>query len=276
MIDHIIFLHIEKTGGTTLGVPLRLLYGYSQSFQATQRYDDGTPEAFLELSSDRRRNIRLIKGHTFFGFHEYCPRTSAYFTFLRNPVQRIDSFHRMLQREWPDSEAGSMSLEQFVHSDHPVYVRNGQVRRVVGITDSGAAVTAQDLEQAKRNLERHFILAGITSHFDESLMLLRRRLNWTFPPFYVRSRVGSSSKKNKLSSDLVATIQEQNRWDCELFRYARDRLIEQIKQEGPDFQREVERFRTMNRWFGHVATPAIQLFRSVRGWAKEQGIVHLR
>jgi hypothetical protein len=178
--------------------------------------------------------------------------------------------------EWSNTKAGSVSLEQFVHSNHPVYVRNGQVRQVVGITDSGVEITEYDLELAKDNLKQHFVLVGITSRFEGALTLLRRRLNWTFPPFYVRSRVGASSKKNKLSSDLVATIQEQNRWDCELFRYARDRLIEQIKQEGPDFPQEVERFRTMNRYFGRVATPAIQLFRSVRGWAKEQGIIHLR
>jgi hypothetical protein len=169
-----------------------------------------------------------------------------------------------------------MSLEQFVDSNHPVYVQNDQVRRIAGITDSGVEVTEYDLEQAKENLKQHFVLAGITSRFDEALTLLRRRLNWALPPFYVRSRVGASSKKRNLSTDLVAKIREQNKLDHELFRFADQCLNEEIKQEGPAFQKEVERFRSMNQWFGRVAAPPIRLFRSVREWAKEQGIVHLR
>lgn len=273
--DQVIFLHMEKTGGTSLGVPLRLLYGYRKSMQVEQIYD-GVPEQYLALSEQEKNRIRLLKGHVFYGIHDHCPGRSVYFTFLRDPVKRIDSFHRMLQREWPDMTVAAMSLDEYVNSQHPTYVCNAQVRRVAGMTSKDQDVNAEVFERAKDNLDRHFVLAGVTEQFDASLLLLKDRLGWTFPPFYVRSRVGSSHRKRELSAELATRIREQNIWDQRLYEHVRDRLDREIAREGPAFKTKVERFQSMNRTFETLAGPFLHTFRTLREWGKEHGLVHFR
>jgi hypothetical protein len=73
-----IFLNIPKTGGTTLGVPLCLIYGYGQSLQVGS--DD--LKDYRNLPVQEQRRMRLLKGHVSFGVHEHCPSTARYFTLV--------------------------------------------------------------------------------------------------------------------------------------------------------------------------------------------------
>ncbi len=261
-----IFLHIPKTGGTTLGVPLRLIYGYGRSLQVSS----DSLEDYRTLSAQEQRRIRLLKGHVSFGVHEHCPGTTRYFTLVREPVAQVDSFHRMLLDEYTRSQFSIESLEDYVQSGHRTYIPNRQLRMITG-TEDEVSVGPQTLERAKDLLDEYFVVAGTTERFDASLLLMKERLEWPWSPFYVRSRTGSKETKKPIPDRVRRTIREQNEWDVRLHEYITDQLEAEIERRGKAFRRRVQRFQTLNRAFGTVARGPLGLFRSVREWGKERG-----
>jgi hypothetical protein len=264
-IDQLVFLHIPKTGGTTLGVPLRLIYGYSRSMQVG---NDDTP-AYRNLPLEERRHIRLLKGHVTFGIHKHCPGTTRYITLVREPVAQVDSFYRMLLDEYSPSQFSRKSLETYING-HPTYVHNRQLRMVTGVGPE-ASVGMDTLKRAKDLLNECFVVVGTTERFGASLLLMKERLDWSWPPFYVRSRTGDKETKKPIPGRVRRIIREQNKWDIRLYQYVSNQLESEIERRGASFQRYVRRFRMLNGAFAAVARRPLQLFRILREWGKARG-----
>ncbi|MCS4047511.1 hypothetical protein GGQ04_002659 [Salinibacter ruber] len=181
----------------------------------------------------------------------------------------------MLLDEYTRSQFSIESLKEFVNSGHRTYTPNAQLRAVTGIENSDEEVGPQTLERAKDILEEYFVVAGITERFDAAVLLMKDRLDWPWPPFYVRSRVGSAGRKTPIPGGLRRQIRAQNQWDVRLYEYVRDRLNQEIENKGEVFQRRLRRFKKMNQLFGTLTRPFLQGFRSVRDWGKERGLVSL-
>ena len=87
-----IFLHISKTGGSTLQ---DLLYwNFEETSYTIGRYGDN--DAFIQLSDDEKRRYKLIQGMVFYGLHDYIPEPCSYFTMLRHPIHRLISHYYYL------------------------------------------------------------------------------------------------------------------------------------------------------------------------------------
>jgi len=247
----IIFMHLHRTGGTTFTRLLDRFYGPKETYAIDGRHFQDSVKEFIGLPEEQRKKYRLIKGHLFWGLHRHLLHHATYLTFLRQPLERAVSqyqFHlhpRCLYPIPPD-----MTLREFLESGIFISSDNGMTRFVAGKDREEVQYgkcTRDMLELAKFNLRRDFLAVGITECFDESLLLFKRLLNWRQDPLYQRLNVNRKKPARFiLGKEDERVLRHYNRYDLELYDFARAWFEERIRQEGQDFQREVTRFRRAN------------------------------
>ena len=76
LMDHraLIFLHIPKTAGTTLNRIIEWQYSPFEIFTMDPYRIRATPERLKRLPEGRRRRLRVVRGHMFYGVHECLPQ----------------------------------------------------------------------------------------------------------------------------------------------------------------------------------------------------------
>jgi hypothetical protein len=248
----VIFLHIGKTAGTTLRVILRRQFRPSQVVlvRARMRPREDTLQDFARLSESERARPRLIMGHTVFGLHRYVPRPSTYVTVLRRPVSLVLSQYDFVLRTVDHRHhravtSQNMTLRQYIESGVSPEMDNSQTRAIAGdLSTPFGRCTDEMLETAKRNLDRHFAVAGLTERFDETLILLGKAFGWT-RLYYIPSNVSPSQKREELDPSVRELIEERNRLDLELYRHVSERFEAAIRSH-PTFHRDLSHLRKMN------------------------------
>jgi hypothetical protein len=248
----ILFLHIPKTAGTTLTRIIARQYRPEEiwSFDETHNWDD-----FVSLSEAYRARFRLIQGHMIFGVHELVRRPCAYFTFLRDPIERtISEFHFARRTpmhhyyDWINGE--KLGLKEFLESGVPTMFDNGQTRMLSGdwFRAGFGQCSEEVLAAATINLHEHFAVIGLTERFDASLLLLQRALGWK-QVFYVRQNVADRRPQQaNLSPDTLEVVRQCNQLDIKLYEQATRLFDEQVAAQGPDFERQVRAFQAANRF----------------------------
>jgi hypothetical protein len=223
----LIYIHVPKAAGTTFSDIIE--QNYPPREVLTILHQPGrTIEDFMRQPIEERQRPRVIKGHFPFGLHEHVPRPCTYITILRDPVARVLSHYyyvlRTPEHYLYDKVAGSkMSLAKYVGSPVTTELDNGQVRMISGcgrfipIGQCGQ----QHLQQAKENLQKHFLFAGLVERFDETLLILGRFLEWK-NLFYTRKNVTDHSDPFAVDLSVLQTIREKNSLDVELYAFVRN------------------------------------------------------
>jgi len=94
-----IFLHIPKTGGTTLHSALSWQYLgrptlWLKPSEASERW---SPPQIQGLDCEHRSHLRLVRGHAYYGVHTEFPGQTTYITLLRHPLGHIRSQYKYYQ-----------------------------------------------------------------------------------------------------------------------------------------------------------------------------------
>ena len=234
--EALIFLHIPKTAGTTLNRIIEWQYSPFAIFTMDPYRIRATPERLKRLPEGRRRRLRVVRGHLFYGIHEFLPQGATYITMLREPVARVLSayyfilrrplhpLHRKLKRERLGVED---CLRLFPHR------HNLQCRLIAGVKDT-ATGDERLLDIAKENLTKSFSVVGICERFEESLILMAKTFGWEVP-FYENQKV--SKRRSMVEPKLADLIREYNRLDDELYEFGK-KLFEQNLRKKEDAVRE--------------------------------------
>jgi hypothetical protein len=251
----VIFLHIGKTGGTTLRKILHRNFRASEillvrnpSRTPARLRREETLDLFAAIPEADRARPRLIEGHTIFGLHRFVPRPSTYITLLRDPVALAASQYNWVRSDpthWLHQQARAMTIDEYADSGISLEIDNGQTRAISGDTATPYGACSRDtLELAKRNIEEHFAVVGLIERFDESLLLLRRAFGWS-KLHYVPANFSLKRSGAVVSRRSLDRIAERNWLDIELREFA-VRRMERAMAEEPGFGSDLKRFRLSN------------------------------
>lgn len=214
----LIYLHIAKTGGTTM---LHYLERQCKTWHLKSWWlsdwiiPDDTECLFSHCPYGE-------PDKHFLGEHRYV-------TFLRDPMDRVVSnYYHIINNPFNPQFDGyiKFSLKDIVRANKYSTFDNGMVRLISGRKDIGnlppvSEVTENDLERAKRNIST-FTLVGFLNTFNPDLVKFAELFGWT-DLRYNWYRKGQRPPLDQVRPDVLEVIREQNRFDLELVNFARSR-----------------------------------------------------
>jgi hypothetical protein len=233
MSERFLFVHIMKTGGTSLVRPLR------RNFEAGEFYpdhadirDDGRLEQWelayvLGLSEERKRTIRVFAGHFPFVIGELLGGGFTTLTVLRDPVDRTISMLWQLRRD-PGGrrEMATGSLEAIY--DDPINFRlllHNHQTKIFSLTAADEPDSFMDdivvdgsrLALAKDNLATVDVI-GLTDRYTEFVNELRSRFGWRLRTDLRANEAAAAAAE--VPASLRRRIADDNAIDMEFYEYA--------------------------------------------------------
>ncbi len=274
MDNSLIFCHIPKTAGTSLRTVIHREY---QNHHFLKLYGQGGDAEKLlnefRQKKDREKNtIKIVEGHYPVGVHLYLSFSSRYITLLRNPVGRFVSFYNHIintpsHYAYKQGFSKNMSISDFILSKTSFdEASNGMTWYLSGAI-STADFPMESLMKAKKHLKELFAVVGTTEKFDESVILMRRKLGWKRIPFYYRRRVSSNHRnKRNLDPKVREEIVKYNALDIALYEYASQLLDREISEQGNGFQFELFCFKFVNRLYQKLMNIRFVLSKIKHNW----------
>jgi hypothetical protein len=236
----VLFLHLPKTGGTTLYKYFYSLYplephgqegGYLSGcvYHYPGGFDKNDTAGLPDLERIvRYPQVRIVLGHFSYGVHALQDGPAGYVTILREPVERAVSLASHYLHWSQGSESlTTRQIEDFLMETRRAEFDNDQTRRIAGAEPPIGECTPELLATAKAHLD-DFPVVGLTERFDETIVLLGRSLNWTLGDVYYPARLVNPERppSSMLSGEVLAAIRERERYDVELYEHA-SRLFEE-------------------------------------------------
>ncbi len=221
--DTLIFIHLYKTGGTTLNRIIEWEYKMSKICSVEPTWWQWSYQRIRRWSPGRLGKMEVFKGHMPFGLHRLIPRPANYITVLREPIERAISDYYFARRFKPHRHHRAslqLSLEEFFLQKHE---HNLQSRILAGPNSHElfpSTCDADTLAAAKDNLARRFIVVGLTERFDETLALLKARLGWEVRRYRSFRVADNRVAQHQIADKTLALIHEKERFDIALYDYA--------------------------------------------------------
>ncbi|KAG9494489.1 hypothetical protein GDO78_002026 [Eleutherodactylus coqui] len=232
---NIFFLKIHKTGSSTI---MNILFRYGDFHNLlfafpTETHQFKYPAYFSAkyvkgFSSGKQQNINIMCHHMRFSFtevEEVMPKNTFYFTILRNPVTLMESAFSYYNHITSFSKA--TNLEDFLSKTSTFYQGEKQdsayAKNLMTFDLGFNPNTPVSLKHSKllwQAVDTMFDLVLITEYFDESLVLLKDALCWTYDdvlsfPLNTRSNIS----RHVLSVETKEKIKSWNQLDWQLYIY---------------------------------------------------------
>ena len=218
----LVFIHINKTAGSTIRYILRSTYGLHHCEVEPCSARSGVPFTTQDLQCLRKLYPRLesIAGHSLTGYVDLKKNGAElrYFTFLRDPLKTCASrFQYNIQYRGKKD----LIFEDWIQQE---WTRNAQTKRIANVSDVNEAI---------RIIREKNIFVGLADRFDESMLMLKRLMAPDLNIAYRRVNVASDNTlaKNLLSdSKTRQMLVEANQADIEFYNYAKNEIYPSFQQ----------------------------------------------
>jgi hypothetical protein len=228
--EPLLFLHIHKTGGTTLVNQIEAACGLRETrgvYSNRERRRDRVKR--YQAEADVTPGKRIYYGHMYYGIHQALSVPPTYATFLREPCARAWSHHGHGNRGRRSSSLPEVSVEESVAAGE-VHLDNWQTRLISGYRSVPfGELNPNHLNAAKANLQA-FVFAGILERRAESLQLFGSLLQTEISMDWqinVAPEKPGGSMPSSADADLIS---EHNRFDLALYAFAMELLDERLNQ----------------------------------------------
>lgn len=262
-----VFLHIPKTAGTSFNTLLTREYSRQLILQVPPgQFDDGA-RYFHTQPAETQRNVRLVRGHIYHGLHRSVSRRVQYFTVLRHPIDRIQSFLNHAASEaalrpedtsvWLESVRHWKGIETYTRVQ-PSLIDNVMVRFISGDRFKPGRCTEANLHKAIANLDAMSSF-GIFERLNESLAMMRKEMEWSIFPVVSRSKSGNP-KRIILSAHERSFLSDRNIYDIQLYHHAKARFEDKLRQNP-----SIARWAVLSHHLAPFASRAEAIARRLRG-----------
>ena len=220
----LVFVHINKTAGSTMRYILRSSYGAGHCEVEPWHHPwKGPLFSNDDLAKVRKiyPELASIASHRIGGSVdlEQRGRDLTYFTFLRDPLKTTAS---RFQYHVDHRKKQGLVFEEWIQQD---WLRNAQTQRIAGVADASAAIQV---------IEEKAMFVGLAERFDESVIMLQALRAGDLDISYRRVNV---ARRNTLAADLLSgersrrLLAEANEQDLELYAYAKEEFYPRLRRE---------------------------------------------
>lgn len=241
----LVFIHINKTAGSTVRYILRSTFGVNHCEVEPWHAPWNDPP----FSSDDLQRLRKlyphlesIAGHRITGYVDLHENGTEfkYFSFMRDPLKTCASrFQYNIQYR----KKKNLVFEEWIQKD---WTRNHQTKMFAGTAD---------VKKAIQIIKNKNIFIGLTEQFDESMMLLKalmaKNLNISYQPVNV-------ARKNSIAQTLLSNektkqmLIEANQADLELYDFVKNELYPGFQREyGPKLEFDVANYHNRDKIFNN-------------------------
>jgi hypothetical protein len=215
-----------------------------------------------------RDRLILVRGHLYYGVHQYMKGPVRYFTVLRDPVKRAVSHYNFLfvgpkQPFKKIMHEKQYTIDDLLENGLVLNLDNCHVRFLCGVKDIPfGGITEEHLQMALDNLTTRYEVVGLSERFDETILLFAKAFGWS-TPWYTNQNVNEQArvKFSELSPTTIEKLKYYNRFDQVLYEKGLELFQKQVDAAGPSFKEEVERFREENAARASKTDRTIRLFK---------------
>ncbi|XP_072025683.1 uncharacterized protein [Amphiura filiformis] len=271
-ITKIVFLKTHKTGSTTMasiferfGYRRNLMFALPRSkhyFSFSSFFSRKGVVPLPQVLAISHPHFDILDNHAVY-YRPEMEKTvpnATYITILRDPVTQLESsFGYFEMAKGMGISKHPNPLEMFMQNPHSYYdndtikynmkarSRNGQLYDL-GFINTKLFDNTNAILKKIDSLDKEFHLVLITEYFDESLILMKKQLCWSFDDIiYISNGIRSKSHRFTISDKLKTKIRQWNAGDVLLYNHFNRTLWQKIKDYGPTFQADLEEFRRLEK-----------------------------
>lgn len=236
MTPQVIFIHIEKTAGSSI----------EESLIKANIVDKEHTRVRGIRGYLQNRDLDCVYGHVPYGLHFFTHRPVHYVAMLRDPIDRAVSWYYFIKdlvrtdlwkRHPLRDYADSVTLIEFYES--PWYA-NIQTRFLAGLVYNKLYPYLHNSSVFRRSMLKsaiHTLHActafGLQSRFDESISLFQKTLNWNnyqpVPPQAKTKRRPSLEEIQNLNPKVLPGLRKSHDLDHKLYEIASELFDRKIK-----------------------------------------------
>lgn len=218
----VVQIHIQKTGGSSLGIALRNASQSPLSLVGITAASTCTLAGVQEACRRHVGSFDFVVAHVPYGIASAVFKSAKFITILRDPVDRVlsDYCSQPENKALPDFNLGQLGKLLPANPHAEWALRNLHVRMLADAPRFGERCTGAMLAEAKRNLTR-FDIVGFYDRYTE----MARQCETLFGPLDVPRVMVTGPYHHLVTGKHRKIVRSLNKLDIELWNWARDRFL---------------------------------------------------